>query len=71
MAYVLQFFASQNYVTFFLALKSTMATIGNLDIVPQVSAWDQKLGTCVQNLPLRLTSFQISILHKNTLKQTR
>ena len=58
---------------FFLALKSTTATIGNLDIiVPQVSAWDQKLGTCVQNLPLRLTSFQISILHKiTTLKQTR
>ena len=44
MAYLLEFFAFQNFISFFLALKSTTATIGYLDIVSQVSAWDQNLA---------------------------
>lgn len=44
MVYLLEFSVSQNSVSFFLALKSTTATIGNLNIVPQVSAWDQNLA---------------------------
>lgn len=60
--------ASQNSVPFFSGFEVDIGDYWKPGYCSTSLSMGSELATCVQDLPLRLISFQISILHKITLK---